>query len=91
MRDAEGVVVRTGRTRDLARRQLEHARDPELSRYEFEPVHRTDSYTEQRGLEQILDDQYNPTLNRIRPINPTNPRRLEYMDAAERYLRENGG
>ncbi len=91
LRDADGVVVRSGRTRNLDRRQAEHARDPTLSQYDFDPVHRTDSYAEQRGLEQVLHDQYSPPLNRIRPIDPANPRRQEYESAAERFFRENGG
>ena len=87
-----GRVMRTGRTNDLARRQLEHARDPALRDYVFEPVHRTDVYAEQRGLEQLLHETHNPPLNRIRGISPTNPRLPEYRDAAQRFLeRQQGG
>ncbi|KWF00764.1 hypothetical protein WL80_30650 [Burkholderia ubonensis] len=86
LKDAEGVVMRSGRTNDLARRQLEHARDPALKDLDFFAVHRTDVRAEQRGLEQMLHDQYNPPLNAIRPISPANPRLNEYMDAARRFL-----
>jgi RHS repeat-associated protein len=89
LRDADtGQVMRTGRTGDLLRRETEHARDPLLKDYEFEPVHRTDVYEEQRGLEQILHDQYNPPLNKINPIRPTNPNLPDYLDAARRYLNQ---
>jgi hypothetical protein len=60
--------MRSGRTNDLARRQLEHARNADLSHLRFEEVYRTDVYAEQRGLEQLLHDTYNPPLNRIRGI-----------------------
>ena len=61
-------------------------RDPLLRDFDFEPVFRTDVYEEQRGLEQILHDWYNPPLDRIRPISPRNPRLPDYMDAAEEHL-----
>lgn len=78
--------MRSGRTKDLARRELEHARDPALKDLQFEAVHRTDVRAEQRGLEQMLHDQYNPPLNAIRPISPRNQKLNDYMDAARRYL-----
>lgn len=87
LRDAEtGQVMRTGRTNDLARRAAEHGRDPVLRDFEFEPVHRTDVYNEQRGLEQLLHDTYNPPLNKVRPISPTNPKLPIYQDAADAFL-----
>lgn len=91
LKNAEGVVMRTGRTNNLARRELEHARDPKLKDFTFAVVHRTDSYAEQRGLEQMLHDQYKPALNKIRPISPNNPRRGEYLDAAQKHLDRRGG
>lgn len=78
--------MRTGRTDDLARRAAEHGRDPVLRDFEFEPVHRTDVYNEQRGLEQLLHDTYRPPLNKIRPISPTNPNLPKYQDAAKTFL-----
>lgn len=87
LRDPETKqVMRTGRTRDLARRQREHGRDPALRDLTFEPVHRTDVYAEQRGLEQLLHDTYNPPLNYIRPISLLNPMRNYYLNAARRFL-----
>lgn len=78
--------MRTGRTNDLARRAAEHGRDPVFKDFAFEPVHRTDVYAEQRGLEQMLHDAYQPPLNGINPINPANPRFSDYMDAARAFL-----
>jgi len=85
-----GKVARTGRSNDLARRAGEHARDPRTRDLQFEPVHRTDVRSQQRGLEQLLHEQHNPPLNRINPISPRNPRRQEYLDAAEELLRGGG-
>ncbi|HEY0923001.1 RHS repeat-associated core domain-containing protein [Rheinheimera pacifica] len=92
LRDREtGEIVRSGRTNNLMRREIEHARDNKLRDYDFEVVHRTDIYAEQRGLEQMLHDSFKPQLNRIRPINPLNPRRSNYIKAAEEYLKRSGG
>ena len=83
---ATGEVMRTGRTKDLARRRGEHARDPALRDLDFKISSRTDVYSEQRGLEQLLHDAYQPPLNRINPIGARNPRLQEYLDAARRFL-----
>ena len=90
LKDEEGNVVRSGRTNDFDRREKEHFRNPELWDYTFEEVHRTDDYREQRGLEHKLHETYNPPLNKIRPINPSNPRMPDYLDAADAYLRRQG-
>jgi RHS repeat-associated protein len=82
------VVVRTGRSNDLGRRRGDHARNPVLRDYQFETVHRTDNYAQQRGLEQMIHDLFNPPLNYVRPISPTNPNRPAYMDAAQQYLQQ---
>ena len=87
LRNAEnGQVMRTGRTGNLVRREAEHFRDPSLKDYEFEPIHRTDVYSEQRGLEQELDWVHNPPLNFKRPIDPTSDNLLKYLRAANDYL-----
>jgi hypothetical protein len=78
--------MRTGRSNDLARRASEHARDPALRDYVFEEVHRTDVYTEQRGLEQMLHEHYNAPLDKINAIDAKSPRLQEYMDAARAFL-----
>lgn len=82
-----GDVMRTGRTNDFVRRQAEHANNPEFRGLLFDSVHSTDNYAEQRGLEQVLHNQYNPPLNKINPISPTNPRLSEYTKAAENFLK----
>ncbi len=83
-----GVTMRTGRTNNLIRREAEHARNPDLSDFKFEPVWKTDNYAEQRGLEQILHVNYAPPLNKINPISPQNPKLTFFKDAAEKYLKE---
>jgi hypothetical protein len=86
LRDTDGMVARSGRTNDLDRREAEHLRDPSLKDFDFEAVYRTDSYNEQRGLEQILHDTYQPPLNRIQPISSSNQNYDAYMEAARKYL-----
>jgi RHS repeat-associated protein len=81
-----GQVMRTGRTGDLVRREAEHARDPAFRGFQFEPVDRTDVYSQQRGLEQLLHEKYNPSLDKINPISPANPSRQDYLDAAQQFL-----
>jgi RHS repeat-associated protein len=85
-----GDVMRTGRSNDLLRRAAEHGRDSELRDLQFEAVHRTDVYAEQRGLEQLLHETYNPPLDYINPISPTNPNLQTYLDAAQEFLQGNG-
>lgn len=81
-----GKVMRTGRSKSLWNRMKQHGRTPELSEYEFSVLARTDDYAEQRGLEQLAHEEYNPPLNRINGISPLNKNRDAYMDAAQRFL-----
>ncbi len=82
-------VMRTGRSGNLDARRSRHAHDyPDLR---FEEVHRTDLYAEQRGLEQLLHEAHNPPMNKINPIDPKNPNRQEYLDAAQQCLRRQQG
>jgi len=83
-----GQVMRTGRTGDLVRREAEHARDAVLGDFKCEAVHRTDVYSQQRGLEQLLHETYNPALDKINRISPTNPNRQTYLDAARHSLQK---
>ena len=85
LKDAEGTVLKTGRTNDLARREGELGRKhPDKT---FEVDKRTDSRSAQRGREQDLHDA-NPSahaandgLDKINGISPNNPRREEYLKA----------
>jgi hypothetical protein len=86
LRDVDGNVVRTGRTNDLARRAAEHARDPDLQDFEFEQVHSTDNYAEQRGLEHMLNNFYNAPFDKINAISPNNPNLQTYLNAGKDYL-----
>ena len=86
--DEEGNVMRTGRTKDLAQREVQHQKTyPDL---EFKPIAETDDYATQRGVEQMAHEQYEPPLNRIKGIRDNNPRRQEYMDAGQKYMDDQG-
>ncbi|MCM8625539.1 RHS repeat-associated core domain-containing protein, partial [Accumulibacter sp.] len=77
-----GEVMRTGRTKDLARRKMEHERHPDTKDLKFEKDMATDDYNIQRGREQKLHDHHKPPMNKINPIDPKNPNRQKYMDSA---------
>ena len=85
LKDVEGTVVKTGRTKDLARREAEHGRNhPDKT---FEVDKRTDRYEAQRGREQDLHDAHpsahaeNGGLDKMNGISQSNPRRNEYLGA----------
>lgn len=83
-----GKVMRTGRTKDLERRKVEHQRDPETRPYPMKEDKRTDNRSEQRGREQMIHDAHQPPLDKINPISPKNPQRQQYLDAAKRLDEE---
>jgi hypothetical protein len=97
LRDGAGNVVRTGRSNDLAAREVAHANDEVLGDFTFHPGYRTDVYAEQRGLEQSLYDanpgamSINGGFNKVRGISLLNPRLGEYMQAAEDFFAGLGG
>ena len=78
--------MRTGRTGNFAVRTAQHARNAATKDLIFEPIYRTDVYAEQRGLEQELDWQYDPPLNKINPINPESCSLTNYLHAANDFL-----
>ena len=83
LKDPEtGEIMRTGQSGDLARRQKkEHAKKyPDL---DFDVDARTDDYAERRGREEYLHQKYNPPLDKQNAIDPKNPKRQEYVDAAK--------
>jgi len=82
--------MRTGRTSCLATRQAQHLRDPLLKDYQFETIYRTDVYAEQRGLEQLLHDQYAHPLNYINPISSSNQNFDFYVISGLEYLEQTG-
>ena len=81
-----GEMMRSGRSSDLASRRSDHANDPTLCQFQFRPLFRTDNYAAQRGLEQMVHTKYNPPLNSINGISPTNPNRHNYVNAAEIFI-----
>ena len=89
LKDADGVVKRTGKSNNLDRRRGEHARNSETKDLEFEVDRRTDCCDAQRGREQIIYDRNpqaqsaNGGLNKRRPVSPRNPKRDIYRKAGE--------
>jgi RHS repeat-associated protein len=81
--DEADEVAKTGRSNNLDRRRREHARDPRYEDLQFRVDRRTDDYPAQRGREQIIHDRYQPPLDKINPIDPTNPRREDYLEAGK--------
>ena len=88
-----GVVVRTGRTKNLKRRARDHARNPKTKHLTFVDVYKTDDYNAQRGLEHKIyklhestASQSNGGLNKIAAIRDTNPNKPTYITAADKYL-----
>jgi RHS repeat-associated protein len=79
---SSGAVVRTGRTNNLHKREGEHLRDTTLGQYMFTVLGRTDCKAAQRGLEQLAHMHFAPPLNKVGGIDPRNPRRQQYIDAA---------
>jgi len=83
-------LVYIGRTNDFARRKNQHANDPTKGDFNFAPISQANDYTTQRGLEQTYLNVYDPPLNRINGISPSNPNYDTYIDAAQSHL-NNGG
>ncbi|WP_162940312.1 RHS repeat-associated core domain-containing protein [Gryllotalpicola protaetiae] len=92
LRDGDGNVVRTGRTKDFVARQGQHAQDPILRQFDFNEEFYTDDYAEQRGLEDWLYQRYpearaaNGGFNKIGAVSPSNPNLAAYQQAASSYL-----
>ena len=54
---------------------------------DFKPRHKTDDKSTQRGLAQMLNDKYKPPLDKIRDVDPNNPKIQEYNQFAKEFLR----
>ncbi|OGP72778.1 MAG: hypothetical protein A2V86_08725 [Deltaproteobacteria bacterium RBG_16_49_23] len=82
LRDPEtGDVKRTGQTKDLDRREKEHARNPKTKDLDFEVDRRSDDREARLGREQKIHDEHRGTsdLNKRNPISPNNPNRERYI------------
>lgn len=86
IRNPNGQVVRVGRTKDLFSRQGQYYRDPNYFDLEFVREYLVNDYATQRGLEQMMYDQYQPPLNIYRPIGITNPNIMNYINSALVFL-----
>jgi hypothetical protein len=85
-----GQVIRTGRSGNLDVRKVQHARDKALKDYDFEVVFRTDDRNQQRGLEQLVHEAYDPPLDKINGIRLNNPNRDLYLRAADDFIAKYG-
>lgn len=88
LKDENGKVQRSGRTNDLGRREKEHGRSEKTKDLEFEVDQRNDDKKVQRGREQQIHDAHKPPLNKIKPIRDNNPKKEEYMKAAEEHMKK---
>jgi RHS repeat-associated protein len=79
-------VMYIGRTSNFVQREYQHSRDLVKSEFRFDIVYRTDDYATQRGLVQLLYDEFLPPLNNIRPISSKNPKIELYIDLAKLFL-----
>jgi RHS repeat-associated protein len=89
----DGQVVYVGRTNDLYRRQIEHRNDPAFRDFKFGVARETNSYFEQRGIEQRLMDRFGaesltgrPEFNSINGISPRNSLRELYFNSSDSVL-----
>jgi hypothetical protein len=80
----KGKVMKTGRSKDLSRREGEMGRAHPKSKFKVDK--RTDDYNAQRGREEIIYNQQNPPApyDQIRPIDPANPKAKIYRDAGKK-------
>jgi RHS repeat-associated protein len=85
-----GEAMRTGRTNDLPRRRNEHRRGGTTCGLDFHILVETDSYSEQRGVEQLAHEAYGkPKLNKVEPISPRNKKRGGYLKSGCDCLKRN--
>jgi hypothetical protein len=79
-----GRVMRTGMAVNLSSRKSDHKADfPDL---EFVPLFRTDSRSERKGLEEMVENWFTPMLRDNRAISLRNGNRPTYIQAARDFL-----
>ena len=97
LKDSDDKIVRTGRTKDLKKREAQHASNEETEGLKFKTEYETDNYIEQRGLEKHVYDNNpqaqssNGGLNKIKPVSDKNKNKTTYDNAAKDYLKRKGG
>ena len=85
--DRDGIVKRTGRSKDLDQRKSQHAKGEETKDLDFQEDIRSDDYDVQRGAEHRLYEAHpearaeNGGLNRSKAIRNNNPKKQQYIDA----------
>jgi RHS repeat-associated protein len=91
------TVVRTGRTKNLAKRKLQHEGGKETKGLTFQAVDKVDDKAAQRGLEHVLSKKYESTaskanggLNKIKTMSDktlNSDKGKKYLQAAEDFLK----
>jgi hypothetical protein len=66
--DRKGEIVRSGKAKNLLSRCRNHASDKALRDYTFVAVFRSDNANNRTAIEQVLDEQVQPPLNKIRAV-----------------------
>ncbi|MEO6549860.1 MAG: DUF6443 domain-containing protein [Ferruginibacter sp.] len=99
LKDGE-IIVRTGRTKNLATRELQHKAGKETKDLTFQAIHHTDSHAAQRGLEHQLSKKFEKTaskanggLNKIKAMSDktlNSTKGQNYLKAAEEHLKKIG-
>ena len=91
--DEDGVVKRTGRTKDLKKRKADHKNDKDLKHLEFVELYKTDDYNTQRGLEhkvytenEVTAHKDNGGFNKIKAISDSNGNKDTYIKAGADFL-----
>jgi len=99
LKDGE-TIVRTGRTKNLAQRKVQHETGKETKGLTFDAVHHTDDHATQRGLEHILSKKFEKTaskanggLNKIKAMSDKTLKSTKgqnYLKAAAEHLKKIG-
>lgn len=91
--DEEGVVKRTGRTKNHATRRKQHEKSDDTKHLMYEEAFFSDDYKTQRGLEHLLYEEHGETahkdnggLNKIKAIADKNDNKDEYLKKAYNFL-----
>ncbi len=79
-------MYRTGKTNNLARREVEHAKKYPGLKYEV--LYKSNSRRVRAGPEEIVENHYTPMLLKKRAMSLTNKNRTANIRAARAYLRD---
>lgn len=91
------VIVRSGRTKNLAKRKIQHAKNKETAGLDFKDLYHTDDYAVQRGLEHFVGKKFEKTaskanggLDKIKAMSDkvlNSQKGNDYLNKAEAFLK----